>query len=142
MKDVLQAEVLFAIVLRMHEGGKARFPSEFRLKRRTDFKRVYESGTKRVGRYFTIFILPTGKEGRIGIVVSRRFGKAVERNRIKRLIREAYRLNRVKFAGMDIVVIPRESCRGKDGRAIERALLSEMETATEVRNGKRSDISD
>ncbi len=126
----------------MHEGGKARFPSEFRLKKKADFKRVYESGTKRVGRYFTMFVLPTEKEGRIGIVVSRKFGKAVERNRVKRLIREAYRLNRVRFAGMDIVVIPRESCKGKDGKAIEHALLSEMEAATEVRNGERSDISD
>ena len=140
---VLQAEALSAIVLRMHEGGTARFPSEFRLKKRTDFKRVYEDGTKRVGRYFSLFILPTGREGRIGIVVSRRFGKAVERNRIKRLIREAYRLNRAKFVGMDLVVIPRERCKGKDAQEIERALITEVtEAALEVKDGEGSHISD
>lgn len=137
---------VFAIVLRMRAGGTARFPSTARLKKRTDFKRVYSEGRRRVGRYFTLFVLPTGNEGRIGIVVSRRFGKAVIRNRVKRQVREAFRLNRPRFYGYDIVVVPREECKGKTTEAIAHALVSEMEAAVasiEVRkDGKESDISD
>ena len=115
----------------MHEGGTARFPSTARLKKRSDFKRVYEQGTKHAGRYFSFYVLPTGKPGRIGIVVSHRFGSAVERNRIKRLIREAYRKHRGSFFGMDIVVIPRAEGKGKDALEIENALIAEMNEALE-----------
>ena len=107
--------------------------------------RVYAHGHKRVGEYFALRILPTGREGRIGIVVSRRFGNAVERNRIKRLIREAYRRNRVSFFGMDMVVVPLPRCKGQDLTTIERALRDEVSAARvqEVNDGgERDDLPD
>ncbi len=144
MKAILHLGSLFAIVLRMHAGGTARFPPASRLKKRTDFTRVYANGWKHAGKWFTLFALPTGKDGRIGVVVSHRFGKAVARNRIKRQIREAFRLNRAQFYGYDIVVIPRESCKGKDTETIARALMSEVKKMIprEVKDGETSDIPD
>jgi ribonuclease P protein component len=50
-------------------------------------------------------------EARLGLTVSRRVGGAVRRNRIKRLVREAFRTDRALFpAGADVVVIAKDSC--------------------------------
>ncbi len=129
----------------MHAGGPAGFPRSSRLKKRADFMRVYTHGRQTVGKYFALRIMHTGQEGRIGIVVSRRYGNAVARNRIKRLLREAYRRNRVSFSGIDMVVIPLPRCKGQDLTTIARALRREVTAALarEVNDGgKRSDISD
>ena len=78
-----------------------------RIRRRTEFKRVYEKGTRVHGRYSTIFVLPNSQEvGRLGIAATKKLGGAVQRNRAKRLIREVFRHNKIA-PGFDIVVIPR-----------------------------------
>jgi len=79
------------------------------IRRREDFQRVYDHGVKRHGRLGTVFILRTDLDvGRLGIAASRKFGKAVARNRAKRLIREAFRLNKIG-AGVDVVVVPKRA---------------------------------
>lgn len=71
------------------------FPKSRRLLRRADFQRVYNEGIKLVGPYFLLFALRRGEPGscRIGLTASRKAGKAVVRNRAKRLLREAVRRN-------------------------------------------------
>jgi ribonuclease P protein component len=62
------------------------------------------------GRFFTFLLLPNGLAGsRLGIVASRKFGGAVQRNRAKRLIREMFRQlgPQASSAAVDLVVIPR-----------------------------------
>jgi len=71
-----------------------RFSKTAKLRRSEDFRRVRELGEKRHSFYFLIYFLqkPDGPT-RVGITVSRKVGGAVTRNRIKRLVREAFRLN-------------------------------------------------
>jgi len=81
-------------------------PAE-RIRRRAEFKQVYERGTRIHSRYCTVFILPNeGPVGRLGIAATRKLGGAVQRNRAKRLIREVFRRNRIA-QGFDVVVVPK-----------------------------------
>lgn len=60
---------------------------------------------------------------RIGITVSRRVSpRAVTRNRIKRQIRESFRLHQVKFPGLDVVVVARAPAATADNRVLARSL--------------------
>jgi ribonuclease P protein component len=85
------------------------FPKNFRLLRRAEFRRVYEEGQRRSASLCTVFLLSNGlPHSRLGITVPARVGKAVLRNRIKRRLREIFRVHRQAIApGWDIVVNPR-----------------------------------
>jgi len=75
------------------------FPKEARLRKRAEFLRVYEQGTRIEGRYLTVFRLPNGlNRHRVGITATRKaIGKAHDRNRAKRLLRETFRLSRIEL---------------------------------------------
>ncbi|MEM1061586.1 MAG: ribonuclease P protein component [Planctomycetota bacterium] len=87
------------------------FPKTCRLSDAAEFKAVYDRRLKVSDRLLLIFGLPRGDgPARIGLSVSKKqHGKqAVRRNRVKRLLREAFRLTRHEFPpGWDYVVIPR-----------------------------------
>ncbi len=74
-------------------------PKEARLLKRAEFLRVYEQGTRIEGRFMTVFILPSGQSlHRVGITATRKaIGKAHDRNRAKRLLREVFRLSRAEL---------------------------------------------
>jgi ribonuclease P protein component len=72
-------------------------PKEARLRKRAEFLRVYEQGKRFEGRFMTVFILPnSGPLHRFGVTATKKgIGtRAHDRNRAKRLLREAFRLNR------------------------------------------------
>lgn len=75
------------------------------LKKNYEFKNVLSRGSFFVGKYVVMYVKRNNKkENHIGIAVSTKIGKAVKRNRIKRLIRESYRLNKDSLEkGFDIV---------------------------------------
>jgi ribonuclease P protein component len=99
--------------------GSMRFLPQEHIRRRTDFQRVYDRGSKVHGRYATIFTLPNQQPvARLGIAATRKLGGAVERNRAKRLIREVFRRNKTA-AGFDVVVVPRRELLGVSLRALE-----------------------
>ena len=86
-----------------HSFGKTR-----RVRRRSEFQRVFDSGYRVSSRYFTLlFAAREGSPPRLGIVASRKLGDAVRRNRAKRLIREVFRHLNAPSAALDLVVIPR-----------------------------------
>lgn len=89
-------------------GSRRTFKACERVRRRPEFKRVHERGTRIAGRFMTALFLANDLPfDRLGLVASRRLGGAVQRNRAKRLIRELFRLNkRSSTTGSDIVIIP------------------------------------
>jgi ribonuclease P protein component len=92
------------------ESLSSTFPKHRRIRQRGEFGTVFEGGTRLHGRFFTFLVLPTQLRGsRLGIVASRKFGGAVQRNRAKRLIREMFRQLGPEASGkaIDLVVIPR-----------------------------------
>jgi ribonuclease P protein component len=71
-------------------GGRLTFPRECRLRGRDDIRHTAYHGTKIPGEWLGLKVVE-GSPTRFGISVSRKFGKAVRRNRIKRVIREFLR---------------------------------------------------
>src|SRR5271156_5560961 len=85
-----------------------------RLLRHADFERVYKQGRRHFAAHMTVFYLlrKQGEGLRIGFTVGRVLGGAVDRNRIKRRLRESVRLQRLalKDAGaVDVVINPKKS---------------------------------
>ena len=90
-----------------------------RLKKREDFLRARREGTKRTGRLLLVWTLRRGetpaRAARLGIVVGRKHGGAVQRNLFKRRVREIFRLNKEAIPrGWDLVVMPKAAARGQD----------------------------
>ena len=86
------------------------FPKYLRLLRRIEFRRVYDEGRRRRASLCTIFYRANGLAySRLGITAPRVLGKSVLRNRVKRRLREVFRVNRRTLpGGWDIVLNPGE----------------------------------
>jgi len=84
------------------------FSKSARIKKKKDFERVFESRRRRKGSLASYYSCPNGLErSRLGLSIGRKYGNAVARNRAKRIIREAFRLQSLTLPkGLDIVVIP------------------------------------
>jgi ribonuclease P protein component len=85
------------------------FPKSLRLCKRSDYQRLFSFEARYVGRFVTLELRSNQfKLTRLGITVSRRYGKAVLRNRFKRIVREAFRLSKHQLVvGFDINIRPR-----------------------------------
>jgi ribonuclease P protein component len=132
------------------------FPRRLRLRRRREFLRVQRSGAKHHTRFFLVFVAPSVLPGpgpaaaasasagglpgtRLGVTVTRKVGKAVKRNRIKRLVREAFRRERHALpAGLDMVwVAKRDAVETTYEGVVQdmRALASRLQ---ETAGGRRA----
>ena len=100
--------------------------SEFKsLRKNWEFQAVYRNGKSKANRCFVMIIKKNdASSNRIGISVSKKVGNSVVRHRTTRLIRESYRLNQDNLkTGYDMVVIARQTAKGKDCHTIESAFL-------------------
>ncbi len=99
------------------------FPKELRLRTRREFQRVSKEGSRRVGRYLCVDVRP-GEKLRLGITASGRYGASHERNRFKRLVREAFRKNYASLPPrLELNIIPRQIAKNACVRDIAAELI-------------------
>ena len=105
--------------------GTHSYPKRVRLRRRTEYLRVQRMGKRTHTPSFVIVRHPTGSQGvRLGITVSSKVGNAVVRNRIKRRVRESFRVRRSAMSsGFDVVVIAKQGAHDLTFSQIERELV-------------------
>ena len=118
----------------MTSAASSKFPKSRRLLKHADFQRVYQGGRRQFMGNMTVFFLRRGKglqsetdnAPRVGFTVGKVLGGAVERNRIKRRMREAVRLSAQACEGpIDVVFNPRKSV----GKLPFAELVSEVNRA-------------
>jgi ribonuclease P protein component len=99
-------------------GGRARtFPRAQRVRRQAEFRDVYAKGRRIGNEMFAANVLANGTDSaRLGLSIAvRSAGNAVRRNRMRRLIRESFRLHRSALPALDIVVSGAPGPRGQPG---------------------------
>ncbi len=91
------------------------------LRNNADFRKTYRQGLSYSNRRFVVYVRKNGLDhNRVGISTSRKYGNAVQRNRIKRILKELYRAYESNIAvGRDLVFIPRIGSRDRSLREVE-----------------------
>ncbi len=116
-------------------GGRA--SRRRRLSRSAEFERVYRQGRSKANRFLVLYAFPRAAEGeqgdagpRLGVSVSRRVGSAVDRSRVKRVLREAFWAEAPRLPeGADYVVVARPEARElaeREGMPGIRRALAEL----------------
>ncbi len=101
------------------------FPKEVRLRRRSEFLRVQDKGHKITADCLLCLVLPNGRADgvtRLGLTVSTKVGPSVVRNRIRRRLRELFRVRKATLPkGLDMVFIARSSAATADFARLSKA---------------------
>lgn len=100
------------------------FPAHRRLRRKSEFDAAYARGRRFGNGFFGVIATSNDKSGaRLGLAVAvRTAGGAVERNRLRRIIRESFRLHQHALPAVDLVVSARPSSRGVSGAELHASL--------------------
>ena len=130
----------------------ARFPRTLRLLRHADFERVYKQGRRHFSASITVFYCPRPEEVspatttsptsvqsglRIGFTVGRALGGAVQRNRMKRRLREAVRMTRpVAGIAADVVINPKKSMLSTDFATLQNEVSRAFNLIEQKLSGK------
>ena len=96
------------------------------LKKTDEFARVYRKGKSYGSGLLILHVLESeeGQEaGRLGISISKKVGDSVERHRLRRLIKESFRLRKSEWAPRDYVVVARREAAGRSYQEIDACLL-------------------
>jgi ribonuclease P protein component len=121
--------------MRPRSSGRAR------LSRSAEFERVYRHGRSTANRHLVLYAFPNPatQTPRLGLSVSRKVGGAVERNRVKRLLREAFAQHEQELSpGQDVVVVarpPAGELAAREGLAGFDASLAELIARAGLRIG-------
>ncbi|MFM8444654.1 MAG: ribonuclease P protein component [Methylococcus sp.] len=105
-------------------GPRHGFPRDRRLTKASEFQHVFARATKSSDGYFTVLGRGNALDGpRLGLAISKRYLKrAVDRNRIKRLAREAFRHGQHELAGLDFVVMAKSAANQANNETLQRSL--------------------
>jgi len=96
------------------------------LKKNYEFRRLYNRGKSAVSQYAVVYCRRNGgTHNRLGITVSTKIGGAVQRNLVRRRLKEIYRLNEDKITpGYDVVIVARTKSRFAGFYELEKSVLS------------------
>jgi ribonuclease P protein component len=114
-----------------------------RLSRSAEFDRVYREGRSHAGRHLVLYSFPREADGdddapRLGLSVGRKVGGAVERNKVKRLLREAFwQSEELVPAGHDFVVVARSEAAELAERGGLAGIKSELDELLEKAGPKK-----
>ncbi len=117
------------------------FPKYERIKTNVEFKRVYQEGRSYRDKYFVIYVRTVLKEDsqpyiRIGLTISKKVGNAIVRNRLKRLVRETYRLNKNRLTkGVEIVLVAFPQAANLDYMKVKESIMGLFRKAQIVNEG-------
>jgi ribonuclease P protein component len=102
----------------------AGLPPSARLRRPAEFAAFRDASGRVQGRYFHLRVIPSmAGHARLGLAVSRKGSRrAVARNRIKRIVRESFRVHRAALPALDVLVIARPAAAGAAGPALRADL--------------------
>jgi ribonuclease P protein component len=132
--------------LRMRRGAKdAVGQRRGRLSRSADFDRVFRHGRSHASRELVLYVFPRDDveaSPRLGLTVSRKVGGAVERNRVKRLLREAFAREAARLpSGTDVVIVARPDAKSlaeREGLEGLHRSLAELVDRARGMSGKRA----
>jgi ribonuclease P protein component len=96
------------------------------LNKNHEFRRLYNKGKSTGSQFVVVYCLKNGStHNRLGITVSKKVGGAVQRNRVRRRLRESYRINETQFSGgYDIVIVSKFKSRFSEYNELESSVLS------------------
>lgn len=96
------------------------------LKNNYEFRRLYNKGKSAASKYVVIYIRKNhGLTNRLGITVSKKVGGAVQRNRVRRRLKEIYRLSEMKLnPGYDIVIVARVQSQSAQYNELKTSVLT------------------
>lgn len=107
------------------------------LRSNRDYQRVYKRGRAYYNRNFSLIVYRSNNGSRIGFSVTKKYGNAVKRNRIKRRLREIVRNNFSKFdKGLDMVIIPKKNTENLNYSQLESSLLHVVRKVEAKKNEK------
>ena len=107
------------------DDGDFSFPKFSRLLKRYEFSFAIRNGSNIAGDLLVmLFNFSNRKNPRLGIIASKKFGGAIQRNRFKRLVRESFRLSQHSFPdNMDIIIKPRSKAVNASLTAVQEEML-------------------
>jgi ribonuclease P protein component len=114
----------------------ARFPPQARVRARAEFDRAFEQGRRTASPLFSLHFVAGDAPARLGLAVSRKVDPhAVGRNRIKRVLRDAFRRLRPRLRGGDYVVVARKAAAAADNAALREGFLALLQRASALPPG-------
>src|SRR3546814_14024612 len=108
----------------------ARFPRQVRVRARAEFDRAFQQGRRTASPLFSLHFVAGPPPARLGLAVSRKVDPhAVGRNRIKRVLRDAFRRLRPQLADGDYVVVARKAAADSENKVLREGFMSLLQRA-------------
>jgi len=123
------------------QDATGRFPKSSRLLRHADFEKVYKRGRRHFAQHMTVFYLGAEKADhglRVGFTVSKALGGAVQRNRMKRRLREAVRLKGLPHVVADVVINPKRTLLDAEFADLQNDVARAFEAIAKNLNKERA----